>query len=373
MPENKDDKNIDWDKLTELYNGEPPAGRLTDEELRELAAIRLMKAQLAQRNVPVNERWRQFEAARRKVRVIMIFKFAAAAVVLLAISIGAWMMLPGSQTGEQGGQLANSTPEGKIRLKMGDGRTVELGQDTQTIQHGSLAQVHADTAALMYAAGDATAASSQMDELYVPRGLQFRIQLSDGSRVWLNADTKLRFPAVFSGDNREVHVEGEAFFEVKADAAHPFVVHAGGNSLQVLGTSFNVNTFDQAVTTTLATGRLLVTAGAGREMILPDEQTVYKSGKLEKQAVDTRLYTAWKDGDLFFEDATLAEICRYLERSYDYHFEFDDASLSSLRFTLDLRRPEHLQEALNLIRISMDNISFSVQNRTVRVGKISGR
>lgn len=372
MLDNKDDKNIDWDKLADRYDGGQPISGLTDEEMRELAAIRLMKAQLAQRDVAVDERWRQFDAARRRPRIIRMLKYAAA-VILLAIGTGIWMMRPGQQGAAEPGQLANAAPQGKVQLKMGDGRTVELGQDSQTIQHGSHARVHADTAALTYAAGDATAATGKMDELYVPRGLQYRLQLADGSRVWLNADTKLRFPAVFNGDSREVYVEGEAFFEVKSDAAHPFVVHAGGNSLKVLGTAFNVNTFDDAVTTTLTTGRLQVTAGAARETISPDEQTVYKSGKLEKHIVDTQVFTAWKDGDLYFEDAPLADICRYLERSYDYQFEFGDTSLKTLRFTLDLRRPAHLQDALDLIRISLENISFSVQGRTVKVSRLSGK
>lgn len=373
MLDNKDDKNIDWDKLAEHYDGEQPVSGLSEEEMRELAAIRFMKAQLAQRNVPVDERWQQFDAARRKPRIVQLLKYAAAAVIVLAIGAGIWMMRPGKQGAGEQGQLANAAPQGKVQLKMGDGRTVELGLDSQTIRHGSHAQVHADTAALTYAAGDATAAAGKMDELYVPRGLQYRLQLADGSRVWLNADTKLRFPAVFSGDSREVYVEGEAFFEVKADAARPFVVHTGSNHLKVLGTSFNVNTFDQAVTTTLTTGRLLVSAGAEKETVSPDEQTIYKSGKLKKRNVDTQVFTAWKDGDLYFEDAPLADICRYLERSYDYQFEFEHTSLKTLRFTLDLRRPAHLQDALDLIRISLENISFHVQGRTVRVSRQSDK
>lgn len=373
MLENNDDKNIDWDKLADRYAGEPPASAdLTDEEMQALAAMRLMKARLAQRNTSVEHDWQRFQTARRKKLVVRALQLAAAAAVILAIGTGVWMMRPASPD-EPASQIANAAPQGKVQLKMSDGRTIELGADTQTIARGAFAQLHADTATLTYAAGDHSESAGQMDELHVPRGLQFRLQLADGSRVWLNSDTRLRYPAVFGGSSREVHVEGEAFFDVKPDAARPFIVHAGSNRLQVLGTSFNVNTFDNAVTTTLATGRLMVAAASQQQQLRPDEQAVYQSGTLVKRTVDTQAFTAWKDGDLYFEDATLADICRYLERSYDYRFEFEDTSLKSLRFTLDLRRPAHLQEALDLIRISLDKISFNVQERTVRVGKLSGK
>ncbi len=278
------------------------------------------------------------------------------------------MFEPDKQGTAKPSQLANVKPSGKVQLRMGDGRLVELGGEEQTIQHGSDAKITTGSSSIAYAGGTSAAAAIKMDTLEIPRGLQFSLQLSDGSKVWLNSETALSYPAVFNGPTRDVYVRGEAFFEVKANAAQPFIVHAGDNQLKVLGTSFNVNTFDAKVTTTLTTGRLLVAAGAEQRQLDPGEQTVYNNGSLDKQNVDTQVFTAWKDGDLLFYDASLLDITRYLGRNYDYNFEFDNISLETLRFTLDMPRPANLQVALDVIGKGLD-IRFHVQDKTVRISK----
>lgn len=371
MLENNDDKNIDWDKLTDLLDGQRPLADLTEEELRIVAAAREMKARMAQPGVSVEDGWQRFDAQRRKGRVVRMTKLAAAAVVAVAIGAGIWMMQPAKQ-GTQPVQLANARPSGKVKLKLGDGRSITLGGASQTIQHGNEATIQAGSTSLAYAGGKANGPVVTMDTLDVPRGLQFSLKLADGTQVWLNSDTRLSYPAVFAGKTREVYVEGEAFFDVTANASRPFIVHAGNNALKVLGTSFNVNTFEEAITTTLTSGRLLVAADEQQQLLNPGEQTSYSGGLLGKQTVDTHIYTAWKDGDLFFEDATLLDISRYLARNYDYNFEFTDTSLKSLKLTLDLRRPADLQDALELIQKGLGNISFSVHNKTVQISKLSG-
>jgi ferric-dicitrate binding protein FerR (iron transport regulator) len=371
MSEQTDDKNIDWEKLAELYDGEEIPAGLTEEEFRALASMREIKARVALQGTSVEEGWQQFDRARRRARVVRMTRLLAAAVLILAVGAGVWMMWPGRQVSPSHHELANAAPSDKVQLKLGDGRTITPGNEWQTIQHGSEATIKADNNSITYAGSASAKTSIAMDTLLVPKGLQFRLQLADSTMVWLNAATRLCYPAVFSGATREVYVEGEAFFHVKANPAQPFIVHAGNNSLKVLGTSFNVNTFDEMITTTLATGRLQVTAGEAQTILTPGEQTICREGQLDQQAVDLRLFTAWKDGDLFFEDATLLDITRYLARNYDYHFEFNDASLKSQRFTLDIPRPAQLQGALDLIRRSVHGISFQVHDRTVEVNKLS--
>lgn len=369
MFENNDDKNIDWDKLSAKLDGDHSQTDFTEEELRMLAAEREMKIRMAQPNFPVQDGWQQFGAARNKRRMVRMVQLAAAAVVVLAIGTGIWMLQPARQSAQPPVQLADARPSGKVQLKLGDGRSIQLGGEKQTIQHGAEAQITTGSATLAYTGGASHDAVVKLDTLEIPRGLQFSLQLADGTKVWLNSETTLSYPAVFNGSTRDVYVKGEAFFDVKANAAQPFVVHAGNNQLKVLGTSFNVNTFDITITTTLTTGRLLVAAGDQQRQLDPGEQSVYNNGVLNKQTVDTEIYTAWKDGDLFFQDGTLRDITRYLGRSYDYDFEFSDTSLESLRFTLDMPRPANLQVALDVISRSLDNISFSVENKTVRVSK----
>jgi transmembrane sensor len=373
MLENNDDKNIDWDKMTDLLDGKRSLVDLTDDELRLLAAAREMKARLALTGISVEEGWQGFDAKRKKARTVRMRSLAVAATIVLAISIGLWMFAPLSKTGKQPAQLANAQPSGKVQLKLGNGTIITPGSTSQTIQHGDEAVVKLGSTSVTYEGGNTAGELLAMDTLEVPRGLQFDLQLADGTQVWLNSDSRLFYPAVFKGSTREVYVEGEAFFAVKTNASQPFIVHAGNNSLKVLGTSFNINTFDNAVTTTLTTGRLVVSANDQQQLLDPGEQTMYRSGMLDKQTVDTHIYTAWKDGDLFFEDATLRDITTYLARNYDYNFEFNDPSLESVKFTLDIRRPAHLQDALDLISKSLSDIHFSVHHKTVQVKKLSGK
>lgn len=368
MFEDNDDKNIDWDKLMAKLDGEHSMTDYTEEELRMLAAAREMKTRMAQSNFSVDEGWRQFSAARSKRRIVRMLQLVAAAVVV-ALGACIWMLQSVKHSPQQGVQLATTSPSGKVQLKLADGRAIQLGADTQTIQGGQ-ARIHVDATKLAYAANNTGKVVTTMDELQVPRGLQFSLLLADGTQVWLNAGTTLRYPAVFNGAAREVFVEGEAYFDVKPNVTQPFIVHAGNNELKVLGTSFNVNTFDMKVTTTLSTGRLMVTAAQQQRLLNPGEQVVCDAGNLEKQEVDTHIYTAWKDGELFFEDSPLVDITRYLARNYDYDFEFKDTSLEKLRFTLDMRRPAHLQDALDLITKSMGTISFRVHNKTVQVDRL---
>ncbi|WP_298710580.1 FecR family protein [Chitinophaga sp.] len=367
MLDNNDDKNIDWDKVASRLDGDKAAGDFTSEELRLLAAEREMKVRLARPEFSEQDGWRQFSAVRGKRRIVRIVRLAVAAVVLLAVATGVWMMQPVRRAAPQSEQLADAKPSGKVQLKMGDGRSVELGEEQQTIQQGSGVQITAGSATLAYSGSAAKAAGVRMDTLVIPRGLQFSLQLSDGTQVWINSATTLRYPPVFNGATRDVYVDGEAYFEVKANAAQPFIVHAGEGQLKVLGTAFNVNTFG-VTTTTLTSGRLLVAAGGQQQQLDPGEQTVFRNGTLGKQTVDTQPYTAWKDGDLLFYDVSLAEITRYLARNYDYDFEFNDTSLENLRFTLDMPRPANLQVALDVIGKGLD-IGFSVQDKTVRVSK----
>ncbi|MBC9909487.1 FecR family protein [Chitinophaga varians] len=360
--------DIDWEKLMQrLEDGQLPSG-MTEAELKALAAAREMQARLKAGSFSADEGWQQFTEARdqRKGRIRVLVRTAVAAAVVLAAGATWWTFRATPVA-----QIANAQPVEKVMLRLSGGRTVTLGQDTQLIQNNPIARIKANTDHLEYAAGGGQDQVTAMDTLDVPRGRQFSLRLADGTQVWLNAASRLIFPAAFHGASREVTVQGEAFFEVAQQASQPFIVHAGKSTMKVLGTGFNVNAYGQEQTTTLATGKLLVTAGQEQVTLLPDEQAILNNttGSLRKQPVEAHLYTAWKDGDLFFEDAPLQDITASLARSYDYHFIFDDTDLKQMSFTIDIRRPAALQDVLNQITKSMQTVRFEVDGRTVHVKK----
>ncbi|MGF6928689.1 transmembrane sensor [Chitinophaga sp. W2I13] len=366
---NEKDKEIDWDKLLDLMDGNRTGESLTEEELAMLAAAKEMQSRLGAEKFPEEEGWQSFVQARdrRQARRFTLVKLAAAAILVLAIGAALWTFLPRQHTP----QLANEMPVGKVRLKLSNGHEITLGGDTQVIQNNGIAAIKAGQSSLVYDAGADRAVVTAMDTLEVPRGLQFTLRLADSTRVWLNAGSRLIYPAAFNGPSREVYVQGEAYFDVAADIERPFLVHTGKMTMKVLGTAFNVNTYGPGIQTTLSSGKLLVTAGQEHTILAPDEQAVYndKNGSLQKRTVEARVFTAWMEGDLFFEDATLLDITGYLARNYDYVFVFEDPTLEKISFTLDMRRPAVLQDVLNQISHSMGNLRFRVEGKTVHIMK----
>ena len=366
---NENDKEIDWEKLLNRMDGNSAGEALNEEELAMLAAAKEMQSRIGAAKFPEEEGWQNFVQARnrRQARRFTLVKLAAAAVLVLAIGAGLWTFL----NRQHPPQLANETPAGKVRLKLSDGHEVTLGGSTQVIQNNGIASIKADQSSLVYGAGASRTLVTAMDTLEVPRGLQFTLQLADGTKVWLNAGSRLIYPAAFNGASREVYVQGEAYFDVAADIERPFTVYSGKVAMKVLGTAFNVNTYGPEIQTTLSSGKLLVTAGQESTVLTPDEQAVYndKNGSLNKRTVEARVFTAWKEGDLFFEDATLLDITSYLARNYDYVFVFEDPTLEKISFTLDMRRPAVLQDVLNQISHSMNNLRFRVEGKTVHIMK----
>jgi len=164
--------------------------------------------------------------------------------------------------------------------------------------------------------------------LEVPRGRQFRLTLPDGSRVWLNAASSIKYPTIFAGKERVVEVSGEAFFEVEKDAAKPFMVKVNNSAvIEVLGTSFNVNAYEQEelIKTTLVEGALSVNADNDRQILKPGQQAQVQAGQSMKLISNTNIsqVTAWKNGYFDFNDADLPVMMRQLERWYDIQVVYE--------------------------------------------------
>ena len=192
------------------------------------------------------------------------------------------------------------------------------------------------------------------------KGERLSIQLNDGSMAYLGVESKLTVPEMFTEGNREIELEGEAYFEVKSDASRPFIVHAGEATVQVLGTEFNVRSYasEERVTLLVAEGRVsfstrgmsneegfLVTAG--QRGIYSEEDDMFVE---DYQHIDDAL--GWRDGKLIFNDQSLEEITRELERWYATEFSFQDEQLSQIRITatFDLKGNEPLGNVLDVIR-----------------------
>jgi ferric-dicitrate binding protein FerR (iron transport regulator) len=259
----------------------------------------------------------------------------------------------------------------KATLILGDGSSIVL----DSIANGSIARQGAarvqktGDGQIVYTA-DVAGNSRQVvfNTMSTPRGGQYQLTLPDGSKVWLNAETKLRYPANFDGETkREIFLEsGEAYFSVKRDAERPFVVRAGGMDIHVLGTEFNVNTYTKNCATTLVNGSVRLSAGDVATMLQPGQQGVYVEGGFTRRGVDLETYTAWKDGQMIFEESTLEEVMNSLGRQYDFTTEFTLPQMKTRKFGGRLRRTAHIEDVLAIIE-KAGYVKFDIRGKTIFV------
>ena len=248
---------------------------------------------------------------------------------------------------------------GKPVLMMADGREVILEQKNEIIEGASEIGIQNDSLfGLNYMGAGLQANVSTGEEVYntlsIPVGGFYQLSLSDGTKVWLNSMTKLRYPVTFRGEQRNVYLAGEAYFDVAKEADHPFVVNVEGMEVKVYGTRFNVNTLEEGVVqTVLERGKVSVKAlKTGEEVMLkPDDMAEFykESGMVKVGKVDPFTYTAWKDGKFVFENATIETIMSRLGRWYDIKVFYGDEQVKNQTFTGIITRHSNVKDLLYLI------------------------
>ena len=215
-------------------------------------------------------------------------------------------------------------------------------------------------------------------ELITQKGQRSLITLYDGTKVWLNADSQLKYPESFAGKkSREVYLEGEAYFDVAENKDQPFIVTTSDLKVKVLGTAFNIRSYkkDDIIETTLIRGEVKVesTGKQSKEITLrPNQKVVFEKHSrklmLENQ-VETDKYTAWREGRLIFEDQPLSEIISALERWYNVTIRLEDTSSLDCHFSAKVDN-KSLEEVLDLLK-SSENIDYTVNgNEIVITGKL---
>lgn len=190
--------------------------------------------------------------------------------------------------------------------------------------------------------------------LYVPAGQRVKLTLQDGTEVWLNSQTKLTYPALFTGDERRVEVEGEAFFEVAKNPEKPFIVSSQGVEMKVLGTKFNVYSYPgEAIQTSLLEGGLKVyyTHSEHKSLILkPQEQVTIKDNQMKVGVLPHADYFLWKEGVYSFKNEPLIKILNRLELYYDVRIIVEDSSIFSWEYTGKFRQRDGIDEILRMIQ-----------------------
>ncbi|MGN6511006.1 MAG: FecR family protein [Chitinophaga sp.] len=295
---------------------------------------------------------------------------AAAAAVAALVATGTWMLLPEKQPQPVAQQPLNDALPGtdKATLTLADGSTITLDSSGTRVIAQQGTAVKQTGGLLEYRPQDA-AAEPVYNTLRTPRGGQFRITLPDGSAVWLNAESSLRFPVAFTGPQRTVEMTGEAYFEISRDAAHPFRVKVTPQAeVTVLGTHFNINAYanEPGIRATLREGAVEVSAGGGSRRLSPGQQArVNRAGQITVlKEVDTEEAVGWKNEIFYFRDADIQSVMRQLERWYDVEVEYR-GQMPERSFQGEIQRNLKLSDVLEGLRVT--GMRFRIEGKKIIV------
>lgn len=202
----------------------------------------------------------------------------------------------------------------------------------------------------------------------VPKGAEFDLILSDGTHVWLNADSKLKYPVTFENDKREVELEGEGYFKVTKDEKKPFRVVVKKQIVEVLGTEFNVDAYpeEKNTYTTLVSGKVKVDTDGQTVILDPGMQSVVNDEKMYIRKVNVAEVVSWRNGMFVLEDHTLEEIMSKLARWYDFTVFYQNTSLRGATFKGKIPRYASFESILNILE-KTGEVKFSVKNKSVTV------
>lgn len=366
---------INWDKLLthlEGSDGQQQEKDLNQEELEVLLLAEEISMRIQEEDprhkFPVQEGWEElkqrYEKKDKAVKRLKLLRVLAVAALFLLILAPAWWLFlrqndhPVSGMGKE------------VQLTLANGNTVELDSSKADLLKTEGAALNGTS--LVYKPEIRLPKENEelhMNVLSVPKGKYARMEMSDGTIVWLNAGSNLSYPVPFAAGKREVTLEGEAYFEVSHNVARPFVVHLKTVAIKVLGTAFSVSDFGGKIYTALEHGKVSLQVGNQALSLLPGELGVYhpESRSLTKSEADLRLFTAWKDQDIYFNDNTLEEITTRLEREYNVSFVYEQESLKKLHFTVDMPKHVNIDKILNNIKFSSDQVDFRINGNIISV------
>jgi len=313
-------------------------------------------------------------SAKRKRR--WSFRYAAAVIIICMLSVSAYFLV--KQKPEK--QIAKTENIHKDKNDVSPGRNtavLTLANGTSinldSAENGALttqgnSKILKLNGLLSYNASNNKSTKGLYNTISTPRGGQYQLILADGSKVWLNAESSLRFPVSFTGKERKVELLGEAYFEVAKNATMPFKVKVHGMEVEVLGTHFNINSYDNEsmVRTTLLEGSIKINKNNSSSLLKPGQQAqMNKSGEIKIiNNVDVEEAIAWKEGKFQFDRADIHAIMRQLARWYDVDVEYNGTVSSHFGGTIS--RDVNLSQVLNMLHLTGE-VTFQIKDKKVTV------
>lgn len=297
--------------------------------------------------------------------------YAASVIILVVAGWFIFQMSDNKNVVQEGKKVARITPgTQKAILYLDNGEQVVLADNNTVVVEDSLSgRIEQVDKSLVYQT-ESTVKEERLNVLEIPNGGEFQVTLADGTKVCLNAGTKLTYPIAFVGKERRVRLEGEGYFEVKRDENKPFIVEINGMEVKVLGTSFNLRSFaaDNRSTATLISGKIEVKTSSRRVELSPNQQADLWVGenKLDVREVDAAVYSAWTKGRFVFRRERLETILDDVSRWYNVTVFYEQSSAKDILFSGIMERYADISKTLEMLE-KTGKVSFIIDEQKIIV------
>ncbi len=303
-------------------------------------------------------------------------RYAAAIAIFLCLSVGLYIYVKRNSSEQLSTTKSRNDvkPGGnKAILTLSNGTKIILNdaKDGTLAQQGSASVIKLANGELAYKQGEPSDGAPVYNTMSTPRGGQYKLQLPDGTTVMLNAESSITYPIAFTGKERIVTISGEAYFEVAKNKKMPFRVHFGDQTVEVLGTHFNISAYkDQPdFKTTLLEGSVKISKGSENQLLVPGQQAVYEPGshQFNVKTVDIDDVLAWTNGHFLFDNTDIDNVMLQLARWYNIGVVYKGPK-PTLNFTGEIRKNSNLSTVLRILE-STGGAKFTISGNTVTVEK----
>ena len=324
--------------------------------------------------VDVNQGWENISkqitpAPATKFAWNSVLRYSAAAILAITVGLGIYIYTANTPVNKsaqttKADDIMPGSP--KAILNMADGSSIDLGSSSLSLvgSEGQLA-LSAKKGVLYFGRDGKRNHIKGYNVLKTPRSGEYRMVLPDGTKVWLNAVSSLRFPTSFNKTERRVELSGEAYFEVTPNKNLPFKVTFNKTEVEVLGTHFNISSFGGKSKTTLVEGSVKITESGKQGILKPGEEATVTNGTVAIQTTDTYKSIAWKEGAFYFKEDLMTDIMNQLFRWYDVEIVYKGKP-DLKRYSGNIRRQATLNQVLEMLN-AVSGTKFSLEGRTVTV------
>ena len=342
------------------------------EYYNDLLKIRsgIIASQVKER-IDKRKAWNQVRPARKISLIRTLLKFAA--IMILPLSLGVFLLIrENKQEKVVYAEVPVQPGKKQAVLTLSSGQQVMLADTIVHVNEKGMVISNFPDKELVYKImNDTMKTETIYNTVTVPRGGEYKLVLADGTIVWLNSDSHIRYPVTFSGNTRQVELEGEAYFEVAKDVEKPFIVRMNEYNVRVTGTQFNVRNYsNESLATTLVEGGVQIEGKGKVDRLRPGQQAVLENNEIRIRVVNVEEQVAWRHGAFGFTQCRLENIMEELARWYDVDVFYMNQQVKDYHFSAWFKRSSSINEVINILE-KTKKISLDLKGRILTVKDIS--